>query len=173
MRVLGTKGKGEKQSDIIGSVVYRVLDRTRVPVLAIPEHCKYDADRDVKNVAYATEFDDSDFVAIRRLLSILSEFSVNMHCIHLSKDAKKSMDEVRMENLKEYFRKVHKGLKVHCHLLEGEDNLKEVAAFAEKEGIDLFSLVNRKRGLLARLFSSDLSRKLIHQSTIPLLIFRA
>ncbi len=171
--VLGTKGKGEKQSDIIGSVVYRVLDRTRVPVLAIPEHCAYDASKEVKNIAYATDFDDGDFVAIRRLLSIVSEFKVEIHCVHLSKDAKKTWDEVRMENLREYFGKVRKKLKVHCHLLEGEDSIKEVADFAAEHKIDLFSMINRKRGLLARLFNPGITRKLIHQSSIPLLIFRA
>ncbi len=171
--VLGTKGKGEKQSDIIGSVVYRVLDRTKVPVLAIPENSTYNITREVKNIAYATEFDDSDFVAIRRLLSILSEFKVKVHCIHFSKESRKSIDQVRMENLKDYFRKVHKGIEVNCHLLEGEDNLKEVESFVEEKQIDLFSMVNRKRGLLARLFNPGLTRKLIYQSTIPLLIFRA
>lgn len=171
--VLGTKGKGEKQSDIIGSVVYRVLDRTRLPVLAIPEQSRYDTSKEVKNIAYATHFDDSDYIAIRRLISIVSDFDVKVHCVHLSKNSQKSWDEVKMENLRDYFRKVHRGIEVECHLLEGEDNIKEVEAFVEKYGIDLFSLVNRKRGLLARLFNPGLTRKLIYQSTIPLLIFRA
>ncbi len=171
--ILGTKGKGEKQSDIIGSVVYRVLDRTKIPVLAIPENSRYDARKEVKNIAYATDFDDSDFVAIRRLLSILSEFKVNVHCIHLSKSTNQSMDELRMDQVKDYFRKIKKDIKVECHLLEGEDNMKEVAAFVEEYKIDLFSLTNRKRGLLARLFEPGLTRKLIYQSTTPLLIFKA
>lgn len=171
--VLGTKGKGEKQSDIIGSVVYRVLDRTKVPVLAIPEHSAYDTVREVKNIAYATEFDDSDIVAIRRLLGILSEFKVKLHCIHFSKEARKPIDEIKMENLKAYFSKVHKGIEVNCHFLAGEDNLKEIEAFVQEKQIDLFSMINRKRGLLARLFNPGITRKLIYQSTIPLLIFRA
>lgn len=171
--VLGTKGKGEKQSDIIGSVVYRVLDRTRVPVLAIPEQSSFDTTKEVKNIAYATQLDDSDFVAIRRLLSIVSEFNVKIHCIHLSKDSEKPQDEVKMENLRDYFRKVHKNIEVQCHFLEGEDDLKELETFVESHHIDLFSLVNRKRSLLARLFNPGLTRKLIYQSTTPLLIFRA
>ncbi len=171
--VLGTKGKGEKQGDIIGSVVYRVLDKARVPVLAIPEQSRYDASREVKNIVYATEFDDKDFIAIRRLMSILSAFEIKVHCIHLSKDPKKTWDEVRMENLKDYFRKVSKGVEVTCHLLEAEDTIRELEAFAENHGIDLFAMVNRKRGLLARLFNPGITRKLIYQSSIPLLIFRA
>ncbi len=171
--VLGTKGKGEKQSDIIGSVVYRVLDRTRVPVLAIPGQSAFDANKPVKNIAYATEFDDSDYIAIRRLLSIVSEFRVKVHCVHLSKNAEKTWDELKMDNLKDYFGKVHKGIEVQCHLLEGEDNIKALESFVEEHQIDLFSMVNRKRGLLARLFNPGITRKLIYQSTIPLLIFRA
>ncbi len=171
--VVGTKGKGEKQSDIIGSVVYRVLDRTRVPVLAIPEQSAYDHTKQVKNIAYATDFDDSDFVAIRRLLSIVSEFKVKIHCIHLSKNTPKTWDELKMDNVKDYFRKVHKGIEVHCHMLEGEDDIEALESFVEKHQIDIFSMVNRKRGLLARLFNPDITRKLIYQGTIPLLIFRA
>ncbi len=171
--VLGTKGKGEKQSDIIGSVVYRVLDKTKIPVLAIPEQSKYDTQKKVKNVAYATEFDDSDYIAIRRLLAILSEFKVNVHCIHLSRNSKKSWDELRMDQAKDYFKKINKDIRVECHFLEGDDDLKEVATFVEDRQIDLFSLTNRKRGLLARLFNPGLTRKLIYQSTTPLLIFRA
>lgn len=171
--VLGTKGKGEKQSDIIGSVVYRVLDRTRVPVLAIPEHSTYDASREVKNIAYATEFDDSDYVAIRRLLSIVSGFEVKIHCIHLSKTPSKSWDEVKMDSLKNYFARVHRGVEVECHLLESDDSMKGLEAFVEEKGIELFSMVNRKRGLLARLFNPGITRKLIYDGTIPLLIFRA
>ncbi len=170
--VLGTKGKGEKQSDIIGSVVYRVLDKTRLPVLAIPENSIYDPEKEVKNIVYATDFDDSDYKAIRRLLAIVSAFNVKIHCIHLSKDSRKTWDEVKMKSLKDYFQKVSKDVQVECKLLEGEDTLKEVEKFVEVNKIDLFALSNKKRGLLARLFNPGLTKKLIYHSTIPLLIFR-
>jgi nucleotide-binding universal stress UspA family protein len=171
--VAGSRGKGEKQSDIIGSVVYKVLDRTRVPVLAIPASSVFDQDTEVKNIVYATDFDDSDYVAIRRLINIVSAFKVRIHCIHLSRDPKKKWDQVRMDALKDYFHKVHKGLKVECHLLVGEDTVKKVEEFSKSHKIDLFALTNRKRGLISRLFFPDITKKLISQSQVPLLIFRA
>jgi nucleotide-binding universal stress UspA family protein len=171
--VVGTKGKGEKQSDIIGSVVYKVLDRTRVPVLAIPVQSALDTGSDVKNIVYATEFDDSDYVAIRRLIQIVAAFNVKIYCIHVSKDRQKTWDNVKMEALKDYFKKVHKGLKVECHLLEGEDIMQKAEEFSAAHKIDLFALTNRKRGLISRFFFPDITRKLISQSRIPLLIFRA
>jgi nucleotide-binding universal stress UspA family protein len=170
--VAGTRGKGDTQSDIIGSVIYRVLDKTRVPVLAIPESSSFEAGQDVRNIIYATDFDQNDYVAIRRLLNIVSAFKVKIWCIHVSRDAKKSWDEVKMQALKDYFKQVAADQQVSCNLLEGDDIIKEVEAFAGKHHIDLFALTNRKRNLLSRLFDPSLTRKMIFHSSVPLLIFR-
>lgn len=171
--ILGSKGKGERERDIIGSVVYRLLDRTNVPVLAIPEKSAFSAAPSVKNIVYATDFDDSDYVAIRRLLSILSAFDVQIHCIHVSKELNKTWDKVKMGALKDYFKEVHKGLNVYCHLLEGKDMVKELETFCKTHDVDLISLANRKRSIISKLFNPGLTRKLLYQSELPLLIFRA
>ena len=171
--VLGSKGAGEKQSDIIGSVVNKVLDKTKIPVLAIPEKSTYKADDDVKNIVYITRFDDSDFVAIRRLLSIVSAFNVQIHCVHVSKEPDKAWDKVKMDSLRDYFRRVQPGTNVYGHLLQGDDLVKELESFTKNHQIDLFALINRKRNIIMRLFDPGLTRKLLYQSQIPLLIFRA
>jgi nucleotide-binding universal stress UspA family protein len=171
--ILGSKGKGEKQSDIIGSVVQKLISKTTVPVLVIPENSSFDSDTLVKNIVYATDFDDSDYLAIRRLISIVSAFDAQIHCVHVSQNLRKTWDRVKMEALKDYFKAIHKGISVHCHLLEGEDIIKEMETFTSSHKIDLIALTNRKRSLISRLFNPGLTKKLIYQSQIPLLIFRA
>jgi nucleotide-binding universal stress UspA family protein len=171
--VAGTRGKGEQQSDIIGSVVYRLFGKTPVPVLAIPENSLYDTSAEVKNIVYATDFDDSDFLAIRRLMVIVAGFNVRIFCVHVSKDSQKTWDQAKMSALKEYFKKVHEGIKVECQLLEGDDTMSQLEEFTKANKIDLIALTNRKRNLISRLFNPGITRKLIHQSSIPLLVFRA
>jgi len=78
-----------------------------------------------------------------------------------------------MNALKEYFSKVHEGIKVDCQLLEGEDTIGQLEEFTKTNKIDLIALSNRKRNLIVRLFNPGITRKLIHQSNIPLLVFRA
>jgi nucleotide-binding universal stress UspA family protein len=68
---------------------------------------------------------------------------------------------------------VHAGIKVECQLLEGDDTVGQLEEFTKARKIDLIALTNRKRNLIARLFNPGLTRKLIHQSSIPLLVFRA
>jgi nucleotide-binding universal stress UspA family protein len=173
--VLGSKGKGEKQSDIIGSVAYRVIDKSKTPVLVIPGNVVFDdkKEQEIKSLAYATEFEEDDYKAIRRLLSIVSPFKVKIHCVHISKDALNTLDTVKMDNLLDYFKKVSPKVTVECHLLSGEDKLVALEEFAKKKKIDLIAMASRKRGIIARLFNPDLSKKIIYEGNIPLLSFKA
>jgi nucleotide-binding universal stress UspA family protein len=171
--VLGTKGKGEKQSDIIGSVVYRVLDKSKVPVLAIPGKTSLQSFLDVKNIVYATDFDDSDYVAIRKLITIVTAFDVKIHCVHISKSPEDKWDTARMDALRDYFRQISKNVQVECSFIKGDNPVTNLEAYCELNKIDVIALTNRKRGLLQRMFNPGLAKKLIHSSTIPLLLFRA
>lgn len=171
--VLGTKGKGEKQSDIIGSVVNRVLDKTRIPVLAIPQTTRLENFNEVKNIVYATEFDDTDYVAIRRLISIVSAFDVKIYCVHVSKNAEDKWDKARMDNLREYFVQVHSNIGVECSFIKGDNPVANLEAFCELNKIDLLAMSSKKRSLLQRLFNPGITKKLIHSGNIPLLLFRS
>ncbi len=172
--VIGTKGEGEKQTDIIGSVAYRVISKSRIPVLAIPESSYYDIskEKDLKSVVYITDFDNSDFVAIRRLLGIISAFNVKLHCLHISKDSLNTLDSVKMDNLKDYFKEINPKIKVECHMLSEDDKLKAIEEFYKEKNINLLAMANKRRGLITRLFSTDLTKKIIQESNIPLLSFK-
>ncbi len=171
--VVGAKGKGEKQTEIIGSVVYRICDKTRAPVLAIPEKSEFKMNTTARNVLYATDFDDSDFFAIRRLMKILTPFNVNIHCVHIAKEGKKTTwNEAKMQALKSYFQKVKKDVNVECNLLKSKNAFEELENFTKNKNIDLVALSNKKRGLLNRLFNPDITKQLLLRSTMPLLIFR-
>ncbi len=171
--VVGSKGKGEKQSDIIGSVVYRVLDKTKIPVLAIPEKANLENFTNVKNIVYVTDFDESDYVAIRRLIYIVSAFDVKIYCVHVSKDKEDKWDSAKMDNLRDYFKRITKNAEVECSFIKGDNPVANLEAFCQLNEIDIIALSNKKRGLLQRIFNPGLTRKLIHSGNLPLLLFRA
>jgi nucleotide-binding universal stress UspA family protein len=170
--ILGSKGKSEKQSDIIGSVVYRVLDKSKIPVLAIPAKANIENFANIKNIVYATNFDESDYVAIRRLIYIVSEFDVKIYCVHVSKDSEDKWDQVKMDNLKKYFNVVNPAAQVETHFIRGENQVADLEAFCELKKIDVIALSNKKRSILQRIFNPGLAKKLLKTSTLPLLLFR-
>jgi nucleotide-binding universal stress UspA family protein len=171
--ILGTKGKGKKQTDIIGSVVHRVLDKSRIPVLAIPEGSTFKGVNAMKNIVYATTFDDSDYVAIRKLIAIVTAFDLKIHCVHISKDEKDRWDEAKMDNLKEYFKKIHSSTQVECNFIRGDNPVTNLETYCNINKIDLIAVTSHKRGLLMRMLKPGLAKKLIRTSNLPLLLFKA
>lgn len=171
--VLGTKGKGKKQSDIIGSVVHRVLDNSRVPILAVPEGSSFKGMDSIKNIVYATTFDDSDFIAVRKLIAIVSAFDLKIHCVHISESGKDPWDELKMGTLKDYFKKIHGSIAIECSFIQGDHPVDNLEAYCNTNKIDLIAVTSRKRGLLQRILNPEITKKLIRTSSLPLLLIKA
>lgn len=52
--IMGTRGKNQKDIDLIGSVTAEVIERSRVPVLAIPENTPFKQLAEAKRIAFIT-----------------------------------------------------------------------------------------------------------------------
>jgi len=170
--IVGTRGKGEKPGDLIGGVTRKIIEQASVPVLAIPEGSDYNGISNI-NIMYVTEFDDSDYKAIRKLMSIVSPFSVRLYCVHISTPESNKFDQVKMDSLKSHIQEEYSHQLFECDLIEEEDKLKGIQDFIDQKQIDILSLVTHKRTLIERLLNPGIERKLIFQSNVPLLVFHA
>jgi len=97
--IVGTRGYGEKQGDLIGGVTRKIINSSQFPVLAIPENSTYEGINNI-NIMYTTDFDDSDFDAIRKLMNLVRPFNVRLHCVHISSSDTNEIDQVKMNLLK-------------------------------------------------------------------------
>jgi nucleotide-binding universal stress UspA family protein len=170
--IVGTRGKGEKPGDLIGGVTRKIIEHSSVPVLAIPESSEYKGISNI-NIMYVTEFDDSDYKAIHKLMNIVSSFSVRLYCVHISTPESNKWDEVKMDSLKHHIQEEYSSQHFECDLIEEEDKLKGIQEFIHNRHIDILSLVTHKRTLIERLLNPGIERKLLFHSNVPLLVFHA
>ena len=82
--IMGTRGKSQKDIDLIGSVTAEVIERSRVPVLAIPENTPFKQFSEAKRIAFITNFDQRDLIAFDSLINNLKSFKFSVSLIHLS-----------------------------------------------------------------------------------------
>ena len=168
--IVGTRGKGEKPGDLIGGVTRKIIENASVPVLAIPEGSEYKGISNI-NIMYVTEFDDSDYKAIRKLMNLVSPFSVRLYCVHISTPESNKWDQVKMDTLKQHIQEEYSHQMFECDLIEEEDKLKGIQDFIQSRSIDILSLVTHKQNLLARIFNPGIERKLLFHSNVPVLVF--
>lgn len=169
--VMGTKGEGFRSTELVGGVANEVSEETHLPLLVIPEKAVLRGIDEVKNVLYATNFDDSDYTSIRKLLKILTPFSIKLHCIHFSDKPDSPAINAQMKSLKDYFKIINPKLTVDCNIIAGKDMVNSFMDYIKEKHINLVALTSVKRGLIYKLFNPSLSKKVLYQSDVPVLLF--
>jgi len=171
--VMGTKGEGYRSTELVGSVATEVSDETRLPLLIIPEAAVLKGVDDVKNVLYATNYDESDFVAIRKLISITSSFNINIHCLHVSNDPDSAVEKAKMGRLKDYFNEISPRVKVQCSIIKGKEIIKIFRNYIAENNINLVALTHQKRNLIYKMLNPSISKEMLYESDVPVLLFHA
>lgn len=171
--IMGTRGKDRKAADLVGSVTAEVIDISRVPVLAIPEDFKYDGISSIKNVLYATNFEESDFKSIDILERFFKPIGVKIYCVHVVPEKAKEWDEVRMEGLKRHIQNKYDESNVVCDILLNEDFWIGIESYIMENKIDILCFTARRRNIISRLLNPSIAKKMLFHSTTPLLVFHA
>ena len=171
--IMGTRGKDRKAIDLIGSVTAEVAEKSNVPVLAIPEDFDYKGIDNIRNILYATNFEETDFVALQKLNTIVKPLDVRIFFVHVGLKGGKQWDVMKLEGLKSYINKLVPEVEVNCDLIEAEDFWVGLESYIQREKIDIISFTTYRRSLVARILYPNIGRKMLFQTTTPMLVFHA
>jgi nucleotide-binding universal stress UspA family protein len=170
--IMGTRGKDQKDIDLIGSVTAEITERSRIPVLAIPENTLIESFDQVSNIAYATNFDDKDLLAFEKLMQLMKPFRFRVHFIHFDQK-ENAWTEIKLSGIKTYFSKFYPDQEIEYHVLRGNDILTVFDDFIHNNKIDIISLTTHKRNIFTRLFNPSIARKMVFHTDTPMLVFHA
>lgn len=88
--VVGTKGRSKLKSIIVGSTTKALVTSASCPVLAIPENAVLSK---IKQIVYASDFDQNDIAAIKRIVPVSQVYHARISVLHLSKNELKVKEE--------------------------------------------------------------------------------
>lgn len=167
--VMGTRGKSQKEADLIGSVTGEVIEASRVPVLAIPEHVPFSDLREAKNIAFATSFSQRDLVAFDEFMEIIAGLDVNIHIFNIS-TSRDEWNEIRLTGIREYFKRQYPEARISHTVLADGDLLLATEKFVLDQHIDIIALSTYRRSMWARLFNPSIARKMLFHTDTPMLV---
>lgn len=167
--IMGTRGKDQKENDLIGSVTGEVIDLCKVPVFAIPEDMPYASFDEIKNVAFATSFSQKDLLAFEQFMEIMKWYKINIHLFNIS-TSKDEWNEIRLTGIQAYFAKQYPDADISFTVLDDGDLLLAIEKFVHNKQINMIAVTNYRRSLLARMFNSSLARRMLFHTNTPLLV---
>ena len=170
--VMGTRGKSQKDMDLIGSVTGEVIEVNKVPVLAIPENIRFNDFSEAKNIAFATSFNQRDLVAFDEFMDLVKGYDIHIHLFNIS-TSKDEWNEIRLTGVREYFLKQYPDANITHTVLADGDLLLAIEKFVRDKQIDMIALSTYRRNILARMFNPSIARKMLFHTDTPLLVMHA
>lgn len=168
--VMGTRGKSQKDIDLIGSVTGEVIEVSKSPVLSIPENVPFDDLSEAKDIAFATSFNQRDLVAFDEFMEIIKPYGdVHIHLFNIS-TSRDEWNEIRLTGVNEYFKKQYPDAHITHTVLADGDLLLAIEKFVRDEHIDAIALSTYRRNILARMFNPSIARKMLFHTDTPLLV---
>ncbi|MDH6343661.1 nucleotide-binding universal stress UspA family protein [Parabacteroides sp. PFB2-12] len=169
MVIMGTRGKNQKEVDLIGSVTGEVFEALRVPVLAVPENVRFRNLDYVHNIAFATSFNQRDLVIFDKFMDLMKEYNFRIHLFNIS-TSKDEWNEIRLTGVEEYFKKQYPDANIVHNVLADGDLLLAVEKFVRENDIEMIALSTQRRNILARMFNPSIARKMLFHTDTPLLV---
>lgn len=171
--VMGTRGAGRKEKELIGSVTAEVLDECRYSILAIPENSRpTDIDK-IANVVFFTNLDQEDLVALDSMKRLLCK--CNAHVTMVPIPGKKRILSLKsqandIESLKKYTSEHFPGNRFSVKTVDVSNLADEIKSLFDSMDIDMIVLPNKKKkNMFARLFNPSLAHRLLFSTDTPVL----
>jgi nucleotide-binding universal stress UspA family protein len=168
--VMGTRGASGISKWFIGSTTAEVIQNSLIPVLSVPKTASYGT---IEKIVFATDYRDSDFEFISKLVQLATGFNSELSILHVQTDE----GEFRSEALFESFRDKVRGLfdynRISFHLIEKDSVVNAISSFANNQGANIISMATSRRGLFDRIFNKSNTTEMAYITKIPLLAFNS
>jgi len=162
--VMGTHGSGGITELILGSNTASIIEKSLMPVLAIPQNAVYNG---ISNIVYAYDDIQSGLPSFHRLLEFAQIYDSEITLLHIIESNSNTVEINKTE-----FQKIKNAVsydKIRLELVKEEDILEGINDYVNSHSIDVLAMSIRRRTLLDKIFNRSLTKKMAYHTKIPLL----
>jgi nucleotide-binding universal stress UspA family protein len=168
--IMGTRGKMQKDADLIGSVTGEVIELTKSPLLAIPELIPFNNLDRMRRLAFGTSFTQHDLVSFDRLVDLMKDVeAIRIELFNIS-TSKNDWNEIRLTGFCEYLKKQYPSLDINYTVTPDGDLLQAIDQFVKEKQIDMIAFSSHRRSVIMRVFNPSIAHQMLFHSNTPLLV---
>lgn len=169
--VMGTRGRGKKEREMIGSVTAEVLDSCRTPAFTVPESATLSSVKNIKDIIFFSNLEQDDILALDSFHRLFPDSAFNVTIVHIP--GKKEREETRakaIDSLLDYCRKHYTSYVFDVKDVKLQSIVEDFNAISAQQPINLIVVPNKKKNIFARLFNPSLAHKLLFHADIPMMV---
>ncbi|MDH5827719.1 universal stress protein [Sphingobacterium sp. SG20118] len=175
--IMGTKGKTDDTSAIMGSTTYAVSQKSNIPVIAIPFNYRT---KNIQKIGLLSNFKYEELDTLNEYIKIFGT-NVEVEIIHVHYHAESEADiEEKLEIWKYQIKKHTEITEVDIEVGSIKTDVEELDTIPEvinnmirEEEIDVVLITKTRRSFFERLFKKSVSKQIIHHPIIPTFFSKA
>lgn len=164
--VMGITGKSRLGKVFLGSNTLKMVEKNVCPVLIIPPSAKYSQ---IKNVALLSDFKAVQAsIPVVPIINVLQLFKPALHIINVNSEHYVSLTEqflAERSRVSEMFQE----LNPEFYFIGTYDLHETVQQFVKDKNIDMLVTIPRNHSFFGSMFKSSNTKRLVYESTIPIL----
>ena len=168
--VMGTRGKGKKEEELIGSVTAEVLDEGKFPVFSVPEGMEAQKMSELKNVAFFSNFIQQDLLSFDIFARLFSGKKLNITIIPIEAQKEDEKSRKYLAQLVQYCQTHYTDFNFKAEILSTDNYLQDFDEYVKAHNIDLMLIPNKKRNIFARFFAPSVAHRMVFHSDVPLFV---
>ena len=167
--VMGRTGSNSLFEKVFGTVSSHIAQHAACPVLLVPKDTVF---KGIKKVLFATNRDiTSEEPILKKLLATLNGYRPEIHFVQVQNDIFNYYNlESEEHELLALFKKVAPNLTFKITKLKSDTAMTSLFDYANKEGIDIIALATEHRSTVQQLFHRSMTKQMVLNSKIPLLV---
>lgn len=166
LMVMGITGKSKLEQVFLGSNTLKMVERNICPVLIVPATAQY---FEVKNVCLLSDFKDVEgSIPDVPIKNVLNLFHPALHIVNVNSDHYVSLTPEYMTKRSLILEKFQ-SFKPEFYFIGTYDLLDTVQTFVADKKIDMLVTIPRNHSFFGSLFKTSNTKKLVFESTVPIL----
>ena len=164
--VMAINEKSRLEQVISSSNSLRMIEKNLCPVMVIPHNAKF---TEIKNVALACDFKDvENSIPLAPVKKVLSIFNPHLHIVNINSEIYVSLNEEYLEQ-RGKMQQMFTEFNPEFYFITTYDFHETLRQFIDDKNIDLVLTFPRKHSFINNLIKGNNTKKLVLESSIPVL----
>lgn len=164
--VMGLSGAGKVKELLIGSNTLDVAEHTKLPVIIVPEKCRFNK---ISTVALATDYRDVvENIPDKHVKNLLEATGARLHIVNVDYQHEYAKVDTPMQS--GLLEAMFQWYEPEYHFVQDEDIREGLSRYTEDKKIDLLIMVPHKHNLLHKWFVPSHTRRIVFHSSIPVMV---
>lgn len=164
--VMGTKGATGDRNVIFGSVASSVINKSRIPVLAIPTGSKFD---DFNHITFTTDYHEGDLEALMKTVTFAKLFESDIKVMHVAEE-QNMLSDIKFKGFRQLVKEEVDYDNISFEIKYDYDFFPVMADYLIDNPDTLLIMVRHKKTFWEKLTARDHSKEMAFYSRVPLLV---